>query len=68
VRRPDPKCLDCHGAGWKVRKDGGAGAARPCDCRYTEEEREAASTVGALEALADALEAEAEDHDQSKLF
>ncbi len=26
-------CPKCHGRGWLVSSDGGAGSARPCDCR-----------------------------------
>lgn len=26
-------CADCEGRGWVIRADGGAGTARPCDCR-----------------------------------
>lgn len=30
-------CPDCGGRGWVVEADGGAGRARPCDCRRREE-------------------------------
>lgn len=26
-------CADCEGRGWVIRDDGGAGTARPCDCK-----------------------------------
>jgi len=29
----DPECPRCEGSGWQKVPDGGAGAARPCDCR-----------------------------------
>ena len=31
-RKEDP-CPECEGTGWVVADDGGAGTARPCDCR-----------------------------------
>ena len=29
----DEVCQECEGRGWVLREDGGAGSARPCDCR-----------------------------------
>ncbi|MFQ5349851.1 MAG: ATP-binding protein [Thermoanaerobaculia bacterium] len=31
------ECPECGGRGWLVEADGGAGSARPCDCRRSEE-------------------------------
>lgn len=32
--RSEPEsCPECHGRGWTVTADGGAGTARPCECR-----------------------------------
>jgi DNA replication protein DnaC len=28
-----PECPECEGRGWVLQDDGGAGTARPCDCR-----------------------------------
>ena len=35
LKRPERPvgCIDCGGTGWRVRPDGGAGAASPCACR-----------------------------------
>lgn len=30
---PEGVCPECHGRGWKVVRDGGAGRAEPCPCR-----------------------------------
>ncbi|MEM7582217.1 MAG: ATP-binding protein [Acidobacteriota bacterium] len=38
---PDPDlCPECHGRGWKVVADGGAGSATRCDCQKRERGRE----------------------------
>lgn len=32
----EPVCPKCEGLGWKIKDDGGAGTAEPCDCRKGE--------------------------------
>ncbi len=32
-RSESESCPECHGRGWTVTADGGAGTARPCECR-----------------------------------
>ena len=47
IVEPDPNvCPDCHGRGWKVTADGGAGAAVPCDCRKRDRAREYLGQAG----------------------
>ena len=44
---PDPDvCPDCHGRGWKVVADGGAGAAARCDCHKRDRGREYLQRAG----------------------
>ncbi len=41
IVEPDPSvCPECHGRGWKVAADGGAGAATRCDCQKRDRCRE----------------------------
>ncbi len=47
VIEPDPDvCPDCHGRGWKVVADGGAGAAVRCDCQKRDRTREFFALAG----------------------
>lgn len=39
-------CRHCGGTGWKIVADGGAGAARPCECRHREATRELLARAG----------------------
>lgn len=33
VAEPSAECPECEGTGWVIEADGGAGTARPCECR-----------------------------------
>ncbi len=47
VVEPDPNvCPDCHGRGWKVVADGGAGKAVRCDCQKRDRGREYLALAG----------------------
>ena len=47
VVEPDPNvCPECHGRGWKVVADGGAGAATRCDCQKRDRGREYLALAG----------------------
>ena len=47
VVEPDPTlCPECHGRGWKVVADGGAGSARRCDCQKRDMGREYLAQAG----------------------
>ncbi len=47
VARPDPDvCPECHGRGWKVAADGGAGTAVRCDCQKRDRGREYLARAG----------------------
>ncbi len=47
VVEPDPNaCPECHGRGWKVVADGGAGAAMRCDCQKRDRGREYLALAG----------------------
>ena len=47
VVEPDPDlCPECHGRGWKVTADGGAGSAVRCDCRKRDRGREYLAQAG----------------------
>ncbi len=47
VVEPDPGvCPECHGRGWKVVPDGGAGAATRCDCQKRDRGREYLALAG----------------------
>ncbi len=47
VVEPDPNvCPECHGRGWKVVADGGAGAAVRCDCQKRDRGREYLALAG----------------------
>ncbi len=47
VVEPDPNvCPECHGRGWKVMADGGAGAAVRCDCQKRDRGREYLALAG----------------------
>lgn len=39
-------CPRCHGSGWTLVADGGAGRAMPCDCRRRDRSRELAAAAG----------------------
>lgn len=47
IVEPDPGvCPECHGRGWKVVSDGGAGAAVRCDCQKRDRGREYLALAG----------------------
>ena len=47
IVEPDPNvCPECHGRGWKVVADGGAGTARRCDCQKRDLGREYLAQAG----------------------
>ena len=44
---PDPNlCPECHGRGWKIVADGGAGSAVRCDCKKRDRGREYLAQAG----------------------
>ncbi len=54
VVEPDPDaCPECHGRGWKVVADGGAGAATRCDCQKRDRGREYLALAGIPERYRD---------------
>jgi hypothetical protein len=61
LTKPDPDCQVCHGLGFEIVKDGGAGTAKVCLCRTRHlraaEERKR-TVVDTLEELAAKLEKE----------